>query len=142
MIPRMPIDTAAVLAGSRSSPGSSRDDLERLARQFRERTFREGAVVTREGEPGVGFFVIVEGSATVSIGGEPRATRSGPGDSFGEMALIDEGPRSATIVAATDLRCLALSAWEFRPFVEEHPDHRLGDAPDARAATRAAQTGA
>ena len=43
------------------------------------------------------------------------------GDSFGETALIDEGPRSATIVAATDLRCLALSAWDFRPFVEEHP---------------------
>ena len=76
--------------------------------------------MTREGEPGVGFFVVVEGSASVSIGGEARAT-IGPGDSFGEMALLDEGPRSATIVAATDLRCLALSGWEFKPFVEENP---------------------
>jgi CRP/FNR family transcriptional regulator len=48
-------------------------------------------------------------------------TSLGAGDSFGEMALIDEGPRTATVVAATDLRCLALSPWDFRPFVEEHP---------------------
>ena len=54
------------------------------------------------------------------VDGELKRT-IGPRDCFGEMALIDEGPRSATIVAATDLRCLALSAWEFKPFVEEHP---------------------
>ncbi len=95
-------------------------DLERLASLFRERRFGEGATVTAEGEPGVGFFVITEGSAEVSVGGERRGSL-GPGDSFGETALIDEGPRSATVVAATDLRCLALSAWDFRPFVEEHP---------------------
>jgi len=95
-------------------------DLERLARLFRERRFSEGAAVTTEGEPGIGFFVITEGSAEVSVGGELRGSL-GPGDSFGETALIDEGPRSATVVAATDLRCLALSAWDFRPFVEEHP---------------------
>ena len=95
-------------------------DLERLGRLFRERTFSEGATVVREGDPGVGFFVILEGSAEVSAGGELRSAL-GPGDAFGEMALLDEGPRSATVVAATDLRCLGLSAWEFRPFLEEHP---------------------
>jgi len=120
MIPRMAIDTVDVLARVPLLAGLERRDLERLARQFRERSFAEGAVVTREGEAGVGFFVVLEGSATVSVVGEPRGS-IGPGDYFGEMALIDDGPRSATIVAATDLRCLALSAWEFRPFVEEHP---------------------
>lgn len=96
-------------------------DLERLARQMRERTFREGAVVTQQGEHGVGFFVIAEGNAAVSIDGEVRSTL-GPSDYFGEMALIlKDGTRSATITAATDLRCYGLAPWEFKPFVAEHP---------------------
>lgn len=96
------------------------DDLERLSRQMKERTFPEGAAVTTEGDTGAGFFVIGEGNATVSVGGETKTTL-GPGDHFGEIALIDEGVRSASITAATDLRCYGLTPWEFRPFVEEHP---------------------
>jgi CRP/FNR family transcriptional regulator, cyclic AMP receptor protein len=95
-------------------------ELERLAGHFKERTFPEGSAVTAEGGTGTGFFIVAEGNATVSVGGEERATL-GPGDSFGEIALVDEGTRSATITAATDLRCYGLTAWEFRPFVEEHP---------------------
>jgi CRP-like cAMP-binding protein len=96
------------------------DDLERLSRQMKERTFSEGAAVTTEGDTGAGFFVIGDGNATVSVGGETKTTL-GPGDYFGEIALIDEGVRSASITAATDLRCYGLTPWEFRPFVEEHP---------------------
>jgi CRP/FNR family cyclic AMP-dependent transcriptional regulator len=96
------------------------EDLERLARQMKERTFPEGAAVTTEGDTGAGFFVIAEGNATVSVAGEQKTTL-GPGDHFGEIALIDEGVRSASITAATDLRCFGLTPWEFRPFVEEHP---------------------
>jgi CRP/FNR family cyclic AMP-dependent transcriptional regulator len=95
-------------------------ELGRLAQHFKERTFPEGSAVTTEGGPGTGFFIIADGNATVSVGGEERATL-GPGDFFGEIALVDEGIRSATIIAATDLRCYGLTAWEFRPFVEEHP---------------------
>ena len=95
--------------------------LERLARVFRERVFPPQATVTREGSSGAGFFVIAEGEATVSVGGRERA-RLGAGDYFGEIALIDEGVRSATITAATRLRCYGLTAWDFRPFVEEHPE--------------------
>jgi CRP/FNR family transcriptional regulator len=114
------VDTVETLGQVPLLQGIERKDLERLARSFRERSFAEGATVTREGETGVGFFVILEGAATVSVGGEVKATL-GAGDSLGEMALIDEGPRTATVVAATDLRCLALSPWEFRAFVEAHP---------------------
>jgi len=96
------------------------NDLERLARQMKERVFPEGAAVTTEGDTGAGFFVITEGNATVSVGGEAKTTL-GSGDYFGEIALIDEGVRSATITAATDLQCYGLTPWEFRPFVEEHP---------------------
>ena len=95
-------------------------ELERLAREFRERTFAEGSTVTQEGAAGAGFFVIGEGNAEVEVAGEHKATL-GPGDYFGEIALIDDLPRTATIIAATDMRCYGLTPWDFRPFVEEHP---------------------
>jgi CRP/FNR family cyclic AMP-dependent transcriptional regulator len=100
--------------------GLSDDDLELLARQMKERRFSEGSEVTKEGAGAAGFFVIVEGNATVSVGGEIRATL-GPGEYFGEIALIDEGTRSASITAVTDILSYGLTAWEFKPFVEEHP---------------------
>ncbi len=96
-----------------------RDHLEMLARSFKERTFQAGSEVTSEGAGGAGFFVIEEGSATVSVGGDERR-RLGPGDYFGELALIDDSPRSATIVADENLRCWGLTSWEFRPLVESN----------------------
>jgi CRP-like cAMP-binding protein len=100
--------------------GLSDEDLERLGRQMKERRFAEGADVTAEGAGAAGFFVIIEGNATVSVMGEVRTTL-GPGDYFGEIALIDEGTRSASITAATDILAYGMTVWEFRPFVEEHP---------------------
>jgi CRP/FNR family transcriptional regulator, cyclic AMP receptor protein len=96
------------------------DDLRHLANQMKERRFAEGKPMTSEGSGGAGFFVISEGNATVSVGGEAKATL-GPGDYFGEVALIDEGTRSATITAATDVTAYGMTPWEFRPFVEDHP---------------------
>jgi CRP-like cAMP-binding protein len=92
-------------------------ELKNLAGSMRERTFAEGDVVTQEGEQGVGFFVIDEGEAQVSVDGEARRTL-GPGDHFGEIALLAKRPRTATIVATTELRCYGLTAWQFRPLVE------------------------
>jgi CRP/FNR family cyclic AMP-dependent transcriptional regulator len=96
-----------------------RGELERLARSFKERTFDAGSTVVGEGKTGAGFFVIEDGEATVSTGGDERA-KLGPGDYFGEIALIDEGARSATITADSDLRCYGLTSWEFRPLVESN----------------------
>ncbi len=93
--------------------------LATLSRNFTDRTFSAGQQVTAEGSGGVGFFVIESGEATVSVGGEERRTL-GAGDHFGEIALIDEGARSATITAETDLRCYGLTPWQFRPLVEEN----------------------
>jgi CRP-like cAMP-binding protein len=96
-------------------------DLGRLAKVMSERTFAEGEAITTEGQSGVGFFVIEHGNATVSLKGEILRTL-GPGDHIGEIALIDEGPRSATVTATTDLSCRGMAAWEFRSFVQEHPE--------------------
>ena len=94
-----------------------RRELERLARSFKQRTFAEGSTVADEGRTGAGFFVIESGEASVSVHGSDRA-KLGPGDYFGEIALIDDGARSATVTADSELRCYGLTSWEFRPLVE------------------------
>jgi len=86
---------------------------------MKERTFSAGETVTAEGSTGVGFFVIESGNAKVTIGGEERRTL-GPGDYFGEVALLNESARTATITAERDLKCYGLTSWEFRPLVETH----------------------
>ena len=96
-----------------------RKELERIATSMKQRTFGAGDTVTSEGQTGVGFFVIEEGQAVVTVGGEERR-KLGPGDYFGEVALLNESARTATITAETDLRCYGLTSWEFRPLVETH----------------------
>lgn len=94
-------------------------DLERLAQSFKERIFTPGHAIATEGQTGIGFFVIEDGRASVTVRGEERR-KLGPGDFFGEIALIDDGARTATVTADTELRCYGLTAWEFRPLVEEN----------------------
>jgi len=96
-----------------------RRDAEKLARLFKERRFVAGETVAKEGAGAAAFFVIESGEATVTVRGEHRATL-GPGDYFGEIALIDEGARTATVTAATDLVCQGLTAWDFRPLVQQN----------------------
>ncbi len=111
-------DTADLLAGVPFLAGLDRKHLERLARDFSERTFTAGSVAVREGdERGIGFFVVVEGEGTVTIGDKQVAT-VGPGDYFGEVALISDRVRTATVTATTDLRCLVMTMWDFRAFVQ------------------------
>jgi CRP-like cAMP-binding protein len=96
-------------------------DLQGLASSMKERSFEAGDVVASEGQTGVGFFIIDEGEATISVKGEERATL-GHGDYFGEVALIDDGARTATITAKTPLKCYGITSWEFRPLVEQNAD--------------------
>ena len=92
-------------------------DLERIADSFKERNYSAGDTIATEGQSGAGFFVIGDGKAKVTVGGEERATL-GPGDYFGEIALLDEGARTATVTAETDMTTYAMTFWEFRPIVE------------------------
>jgi pyruvate,water dikinase len=94
-------------------------DVEGIAALFKERRFTAGETICKEGAGGAAFFVIESGEATVSIGGRICATLT-RGDYFGEIALIDEGARSATITASSDLVCYGLTYWEFRPLVQQN----------------------
>jgi CRP/FNR family cyclic AMP-dependent transcriptional regulator len=92
-------------------------ELEAIARTVHERTFAAGDTVAQEGQSGVGFFVISEGKAKVTIDGRDIRTL-GPGDYFGEIALIAESARTATVTAESELKCYGLTPWEFRPLVQ------------------------
>ena len=96
-------------------------ELQGLLSSMKERIFDEGDTIASEGQTGIGFFVIDEGEVSVSVQGKERATMK-HGDYFGEVALIDDGARTATVTAATPLRCFGLTPWEFRPLVEGHAD--------------------
>jgi CRP/FNR family transcriptional regulator, cyclic AMP receptor protein len=95
-------------------------ELESLADEFNERRFSPGDTIALEGEGGLMFFVVDSGEASVEVHGDEVA-RLGPGDSFGEIALIDRRPRTATVTAVSDLRTYGLPVFVFRPYVEARP---------------------
>jgi CRP/FNR family cyclic AMP-dependent transcriptional regulator len=99
--------------------GLDNRELQRIAASMKPRTFRSGDTVTTEGQGGVGFFVIEDGEAKVTVHGDERR-RLGPGDYFGEIALLTDRPRTATITAESDLRCYGMTSWDFKPLVETH----------------------
>ena len=117
----MPIDVAAL----KSVPllaGVKDKDLKKLAGSLRERTYEDGEVVVEEASGGIGFFFILEGNADVTIRGEKRGTMKA-GDHFGELGLLDDrAGRTATVTASGRLRTAALTSWQFKPLLNEHPD--------------------
>jgi CRP-like cAMP-binding protein len=119
----MAADRLDMLARVGILEGLSQPQLRQIADLFHEHVFEAGSTVIREGERGarvLAFFVVAEGEAAVTLAGA-RVSTLRPGDHFGEMALISDSPRTATVTATSELRCLTLSSWEFRSFVEAHP---------------------
>ena len=94
-------------------------EVQQIARLFKARRFAEGETVVQEGSGGAAFFVIETGEATVFIRGKKHSTLK-QDDYFGEIALIDEGPRMATITATGDMLCYGITFWDFRPLVESN----------------------
>jgi len=102
--------------------GLNQRQLRRLAKHVKVREFRPGVAVVKEGTmSGVGFFIVADGEAVVTVDGQ-EVTRLGPGDHFGELALITEDVRTATVTAATRLRCHVIAFWDFRRFATDNPD--------------------
>jgi pyruvate,water dikinase len=114
-----PHDPVAALRRVQLFADMDRRQAEQIARVIKERRFAKGETVIMEGSGGAAFFFIETGEAKVTSKGAELATL-GPGDHFGEIALIDGGPRSATVTAVTDLVCYGITFWEFRPLVENN----------------------
>jgi len=95
----------------------SRKDLARLGRAVVDRKYKKGDTIMTEGEQAVAFFIIASGRVDVSQAAGSKKTQKlaelGAGETFGEMALLDGGPRSATAKALEDTNCLVLSRWDF-----------------------------
>ena len=104
--------------------GCSRRELTLIARAAKEVVHKQGTLIAREGERGIGLFMILEGECRVSIGGKTKA-RLGPGDFFGEVALLDGGPRTATVSAVTQVKLIGITGWVFRGLLMEHPSIAL-----------------
>jgi CRP-like cAMP-binding protein len=99
----------------------SNKELKALTQSMHEKRFTDGQEVVTQGESGIGFFVILDGAARVSVGGQERRTLKA-GEYFGELALLEGDSRSASITADGELRCAGMTAWHFRPFIRDHPD--------------------
>lgn len=102
----------------------SKRELAIITRASKEVVHKEGTVIAREGERGVGLFLILEGQCSVTIGGKVKA-KLGPGDFFGEVALLDGGPRTATVTALSPVKLIGITGWVFRGLLMEHPSIAL-----------------
>jgi len=117
-------DVPSRLANVPIFSGCSKRELAIIARASKEVSHRGGAVIAREGERGVGLFLIMEGQCSVTIGGKAKAML-GPGDFFGEVALLDGGPRTATVTAMAPVKLVGITGWVFRGLLMEHPSIAL-----------------
>lgn len=98
----------------------SRRELSLIARAAKEVRHKAGTVIAREGQRGVGLFLILDGDCAVTVGGKAKAIL-GAGDFFGEIALLDGGPRTASVTAMSDVRLAGITEWVFRGLLMEHP---------------------
>jgi CRP-like cAMP-binding protein len=118
------MDEQGAIERIRSVPlfsGFGEKELQRVAAIVKEVSFPAGKDIAKQGESGVGFHMIVEGQATVSVDGVVHATLE-PGSYFGEISLIDGGPRSATVTAKTDLKTVSLTSWDFNALMDQFPE--------------------
>jgi CRP-like cAMP-binding protein len=96
-------------------------ELHKIEKQMKVVTHPAGHEIVLRGEGGVGFMIITDGTVTVkTVQGKSR--KLGPGDSFGEMALLDHSGRSATVTADTDVTLATIPEWNFKPFLKDHPE--------------------
>jgi CRP/FNR family transcriptional regulator, cyclic AMP receptor protein len=101
--------------------GLPESEVKSIERTMKTVKHSAGHEIIVRGDSGVGFMVITDGTVTVKTV-QGKARRLGPGDSFGEMALLDHEGRSATITADTDVTLAAVPEWNFKAFLAEHPE--------------------
>jgi len=102
-------------------PGLPDSEVRSIEKQLKIVKHPAGHEIVLRGEGGVGFMVITDGSVTVKTG-QGKTRKLAEGDSFGEMALLDQEGRSATVKADTDVTLATIPEWNFKPFLKEHPE--------------------
>ncbi len=104
----------------------SQKSLKGIAGIATERSFKEGEALMKQGEDGIGLFIILTGKVRIektdSSGRTVEIAENGPGDIMGEMTVFDGAPRSASVVATMETICLVLASWEFNSFLKSHPE--------------------
>ncbi len=100
--------------------GVSSESMARLAAATGEQDFAAGQFIVRQGQIGTGLYIVVDGAVRVLRGSEELADL-GPGDFFGELSVIDQQPRNASVQAVTDTRCLGLASWELLQLLQTDP---------------------
>jgi len=100
--------------------GLDKKDLEAIVKASDEKKFDTGDIILGKGEGGVGFYLIMDGSVDVKSDSQVLA-KLGPGQFFGEMAVLDNQPRSADVVAAEPSRCFIISEWSFKALISQNP---------------------
>ena len=127
------METQEMLKNVKLFSGLSNKNLKRLANGFNERSYRAGDLIIEQGKTGEGLFVIISGSVKImkktADGGEFEVAVNGPGDFLGEMSVLDNAPRSASVVAVEDTKCLVLVSWDFNGIMKEHPEIALEILP-------------
>jgi CRP-like cAMP-binding protein len=113
-------DITQILSGIGLFADLTRPQLEEIAHTFDEQYFSPGERILRKGFTGSGFFVVVEGEASVEVEGK-KIARLGRGDFFGEISILLGEPPSTDIVATSPLKCLVLAGSDVQPFLEAHP---------------------
>ncbi len=119
------MDVEAALAATPLLSSLDRKTIKRLAEQGKHRSYAAGDTIVREGAPASALYIILSGKVHVERadgGGSGPAPMLGPGDFFGELALIEEHPRSATIIADDPTECILFVAWEFTALLKEYPE--------------------
>ncbi|HEU5382657.1 MAG TPA: cyclic nucleotide-binding domain-containing protein [Ktedonobacteraceae bacterium] len=107
--------------------GLDKKELRHIANSCQERKFAAGSVLMQQGDTGAGLFVITTGKVRITQAASPdRAEEdlgtAGPGEVLGEMALLDDLPRSATVTAVDDVTALLLPVWDFRSSLRSNPE--------------------
>jgi CRP-like cAMP-binding protein len=97
------------------------NEVSRIGAQFKEVLHPAGREIVVEGHGAIGFMVILDGQVEVRTP-DGRTRALGPGDHFGEIGLLSEDTRSATVTTKTDVRLAGMAGWDFRPFLSEHPE--------------------
>ena len=96
------------------------DEIQAVAAVAQESFFQPGQIIVTQGTPGQAFYLILAGRVEI-LRDDKSLGAFGPGDFFGEMSLLDQAPRSATIKALEQTQCLMLSSWDFKALLERHP---------------------